>query len=193
MDIFLQVWGGVCYLLNKVFLSVAEDSERERMWRSIGWILYLIGLPAWIIILTAKRDWMVAAIEIGGVPSMVLGLVVALKGAERTSKSLHRVAQVFAYGFLTLGVCYSLYDFGGIKTLSQVLEIGTMAGFLFGTYLLARKNPSGWLWFMLMNSSMGILMLLQDKPVLAVQQAVSLCFVIRGFVLARRRVRLVGA
>jgi len=39
---------------------------------------------------------------------------------------------------------------------------------------------------MLMNSSMAALMSLQHKPLLAMQQLVSLCFVIYGFRVALR-------
>jgi len=78
------------------------------------------------------------------------------------------------------------YDFGGITTISQVLEMGVMAGFLLGSYLLAKRNPIGWLWFMLMNGSMATLMAIQTKPILVVQQVVSLCFVIYGYLRARK-------
>ncbi len=182
MDITLQIWGGVCYLLNKVFLSRAEGSVDNKKWSTWGWSLYLIGLPAWVIILADKHDWMAASIEAGGVPAMAFGLVAALKGLEQVPRLLKRVAGIFAYGLLVLGVVYSLYDYNGITSLSQCFEIGSMTGFLMGTYLLAKKRPAGWLWFMLMNACMGTLMAIQGKPILATQQAVSLCFVIHGFI-----------
>jgi hypothetical protein len=56
-----------------------------------------------------------------------------------------------------------------------------MIGFLIGSYLLAKSNVYGWLFFMLMNGSMASLMLIQHKPLLFGQQLVSLCFVIYGF------------
>ena len=37
---------------------------------------------------------------------------------------------------------------------------------------------------MIMNASMGTLMVIQNKPILAFQQAVSLCFVVYGFITA---------
>ncbi len=55
-----------------------------------------------------------------------------------------------------------------------------MVGFLLGSYLLAKRNPNGWLLFMLMNGSMAALMLLRDKPILSIQQILFLCFVIYG-------------
>ena len=86
-----------------------------------------------------------------------------------------------------LGVGYSIKDYGGITSLSQVLEIGVTVGFLLGSYLLAKNNRFGWLFFMLMNGSMASLMLLQNKPLLAIQQIASLCFVIYGFYASKKR------
>lgn len=189
MDIFLQAWGGVCYLLNKIFLSRAESAGDGGKWRVRGWAVYLLGLPAWVIILALKRNWIAAAIEAGGAPAMALGLVVAWKGIERAPRWLAKSAEAFAYGSFALGVLYSAYDFGGITAITQVLEIGVMAGFLLGGCLLAKKNPAGWLWFMLMNGSMGALMAIQAKPILAVQQTLSLCFVTRGFIRSRRNTK----
>jgi hypothetical protein len=40
---------------------------------------------------------------------------------------------------------------------------------------------------MVMNASMGTLMLLQDKPILTLQQGISLCFVVYGFLIAARQ------
>jgi nicotinamide riboside transporter PnuC len=93
---------------------------------------------------------------------------------------------------LVFGVGYSLYDYGGITSGSQVLEIGVMIGFLLGSYLLAKKNSYGWIFFMLMNVSMASLMLVQNKPLLSVQQLVSLCFVIYGFTVAVKTSRSRG-
>lgn len=46
---------------------------------------------------------------------------------------------------IVIGVSYSLYPFGGITAFSQVLEIGVTIGFLLGSFLLAKRRPSGWL------------------------------------------------
>ncbi len=181
MDSFFQIWGGDCYLLNKILLSSAEGREDSRKLRIWSWIFYLIGLPAWVIILVAKHDWIAATIEAGGLPAMILGLIVALQGSKRVPKLLDRFSGIFAFVLLGFGVLYSLYDYNGITSVSQVLEMGVMTGFLGGTYLLAKKIHSGWLLFVLMNTNMGLLMLIQNKPILAVQQLISLCFVLNGF------------
>ncbi|MEX1014850.1 MAG: multidrug transporter [Candidatus Paceibacterota bacterium] len=186
MDLFLQLWGGICYLLNKVFLSYAESLENNKRLKVLGWSVYLIGLPAWVIILVAKHNWIAAAIETGGAPAMVLGLVIALRGVEHVPNWLSKGAEVCVYIFLAIGFIYSLYDFGGITAMTQVLELGVMAGFLVGSYMLAKNNPNGWLWFMIMNGSMGTLMFVQEKPILGAQQLASLCFVIFGFIRSKR-------
>ena len=183
MDIMLQVWGGGFYLLNKILFAFAEGKEEntKRQLKLVGWTLYIVGVPAWVIILISKHDWIAASIEAGGVPSMLFGLFTVYQNAESPNKIFDMIASFFTYGFLILGVSYSVYDYGGITSVSQILEIGVMIGFLIGSYLLAKNNSYGWLFFMLMNGSMASLMLIQNKPFLSIQQVVSLCFVIYAF------------
>ena len=185
MNIFLQLWGGIFYLLNKVFLSVAEGSKNKKTKKKLkiyGWIVYIMGVPAWIIIMSLKQDWIIASIEVGAIPSMILGFLYASKGDDYSLKWLEKLSKICVYSFVAIGIVYSIYHFNGITTLSQVLEIGVIIGFLIGTDLLAKKKSSGWLWFILMNTSMIILMFIQDKPYLAVQQILSIGFVINGFI-----------
>jgi nicotinamide riboside transporter PnuC len=188
MDLFLQVWGGGLYLLNKIFFAVAEGRKEDikRRLRIIGWVVYILGVPAWVIILVGKHDWIAASIEAGGLPAMCFGLYNVWQNSQKPHRGLDLVASSFTYSALLFGVCYSIYDYGGLSSVSQLLEIGVMIGFLLGSYLLAKKHSSGWLFFMLMNVSMASLMFLQHKPLLAVQQLVSLCFVIYGFTAAVR-------
>ena len=191
MDLVLQAWGGGLYLLNKVFFALAEgrpDAVKRKL-RILGWIVYLLGVPAWVIILVSKHDWIAAAIEAGGVPAMLFGLLNACQNTDSPNKTLDFVTSLITYAALIFGLGYSVYDFGGITSGSQILEIGVMIGFLLGSYLLAKKNSYGWLFFMLMNGSMAALMFLQHKPLLSIQQLVSLCFVIYGFTVAMRSSR----
>lgn len=188
MDMFLQVWGGSGYLLAKILLSHAEGLQADKTWRIAGWFAYLLGLPAWVILLAGKQNWIAAAIEAGGIPALILGLV----SAWRQIKQVHRLVdwsiKAFTYLMIVLGITYSVYYFKGITTASQVLEIGVTFGFLLGSYLLAKKHPFGWLLFAEMLISMGILMYLQDKLVLVFQQGISLVFVANGFIRARRKI-----
>jgi nicotinamide riboside transporter PnuC len=191
MDLVLQIWGGGLYLLNKVFFALAEGKEDaiKRKLRIVGWSVYILGVPAWVIILIGKHDWIAASIEAGGVPAMLFGLLNAYQDTDSPSKGLDFIASLFTYAALVFGVSYSLHDYGGITSGSQLLEIGVMIGFLIGSYLLAKKNSYGWLFFMLMNVSMASLMFLQHKPLLSIQQLVSLCFVIYGFTVALKTSR----
>ena len=191
MDLVLQLWGGGLYLLNKVFFALAEGKAEatKRKLRIIGWTVYLLGVPAWVIILISKHDWIAASIEAGGVPAMLFGLLNAYKNTNSPNKVLDLIASLFTYAALVFGVSYSLYDYGGITSVSQLLEMGVMIGFLLGSYLLAKKNSYGWLFFMLMNVSMASLMLIQHKPLLSIQQLASLCFVIYGFTVALKTSR----
>lgn len=186
METFLQIWGGIFYLLNKIFLSQAEgNTQTKRVWQIRGWSVYLLGLPAIVAIFSLEHNWIAAAVEVGGAPSMAFGLIIAIRGFEGTPKWLDWIAKIFMYGFLALGVLYSLYDYGGITEETQVLEIGLITGYLVGTYLLAKQNPWGWCFFMLMNVSAGTLLGIEGYLFLTFQQMVSFGFCIRGFVKAR--------
>jgi hypothetical protein len=189
MDVFLQLWGGAGYLLAKIFLSHAEGLRDDRKWRIAGWMLYILGLPAWVILLAGKQNWIAAANEAGGGPSLALGLVLAWKGRRRAHPAVDWGVRIVTYLMIVLGAGYSMYTFGGITAFSQVLEIGVTVGFLLGSLLLAKKSPSGWLLYAVMVISMGSLMFIQGKVILIVQQGISLVFVTLGFIRAMRRDR----
>lgn len=186
MDILLQLWGGGFYLLNKFFFAIAEGKpqKRKRHLKLFGWAIYILGVPAWVIMLIGKQNWIAASIEAGGIPSMLLGLYTVFKQTKHPAHALEKMASFFTYASIALGLGYSFVDYGGITSISQLLEIGVMLGFLLGSYYLAKNHIKGWLFFMLMNASMAMLMLIQHKPLLATQQLLSLSFVIYGYYLA---------
>lgn len=188
MDLMLQVWGGGFYLANKILFAFSEGkkSETRRRFKIAGWVVYLLGVPAWVMILLYKHDWIAASIEAGGIPSMLLGLFTVYRRSETANKKLDYTAATCTYGSLIIGTGYSIYDYAGITSVSQILELGVMVGFLLGSYLLAKNNIKGWLFFMLMNGSMASLMLIQQKPLLSIQQVLSLCFVVYGLIVSYR-------
>ncbi|MCP6719959.1 MAG: multidrug transporter [Patescibacteria group bacterium] len=175
----VEAFAGLGYLLQKVFLLIAEGDESVcgRRWRISGWIAYLIGLPMWMVIFFIESDLILIFVEGGGAPSMVLGLIIALRGSGKEPEWLNTFAIVMTF----VGIGVSLYVFGGLVTLTQALELGVAIGFLVGTYLLARKNPTGWPWYLLMNGSAGTLMWMQEYPLLALQQAFSFIIVIAAY------------
>ena len=183
-DLFLQIWGGIGYLLAKILLASAEGRDNNRKLRIIGWFSYLLGIPAWVILLAGKNNWVVASIDLGSVPSMILGIITAWKQNIQVNKAFDIFVKVFTFFMIMLGTVYSIYFFHGITTFPQVLEIIITFGFLLGTYLLAKNNPAGWLLFALMCTCMGILMLIQDKILLVFQQGISLIVVITGYIRA---------
>lgn len=187
MDLTLQVWGGAFYLFNKILLAFSEGKQEKlkKNLRIKGWIIYILGVPAWAIILIGHQDWIAASIEVGGVPAMLLGLYNTYHDNKKTNKLFNKTVALCTYSSLAIGFTFSLVHHGGIISISQVLEIGVMLGFLLGSYFMANNNSVGWLFFMLMNLSMAALMLLQDKPILMAQQLISLCFVAYGFKQAR--------
>ncbi|MAF81114.1 hypothetical protein CL628_03835 [bacterium] len=185
LHISLQVWAGVFYLLNKIFLSRKERTEGvvKRRWHIAAWIAYPIGLPAWVIIFISERNWIAAAVESGGAPAMLMGLIIAIRGKGKEPRWLDFVALVAIVG----GFGFSLWDFGGLTVLNQWLETGIVVGFLVGTYLLAKEIPSGYLWFMFMNVLTATLMFREQYYWLAGQQIVSLGFVIDAYRIQRSR------
>jgi hypothetical protein len=189
MDLFLQIWGGIGYLLAKVLLAFSEGANNGRKWRIIGWVSYLLGIPAWVILLAGKNNWVVAAIELGSIPSMILGIITAWKQDAQVDKIFNTFVKFFTILMIVLGTSYSIYYFHGITTFSQILEILVTLGFLSGSYLLAKNNPAGWLLFVLMCVCMGILMFIQDKTLLAFQQGISLVVVIVGYIKAAQKTK----
>ena len=152
-----------------------------------GWVIYILGVPAWVIILIGHNNWIAASIEVGGIPAMLLGLYNTYYNNQKQNKLFNKTVTLCTYSSLVFGFLYSVNHHQGITSISQVLEIGVMLGFLLGSYTMAKNNPVGWLFFMLMNLSMAALMLLQDKPILMTQQLASLCFVAYGFIKSRKR------
>ncbi len=187
LDLPLQLWGGIGYLLNKIFFSRAERSEsklQRRMWRIRSWWVYLAGLPAWIVVFISESNWIAAGVESGGAPSMVMGLVIAWMGRGREPKWLDYLSIIF----VLTGLMISMYEFGGLKTVYQFLELGIAAGFLMGTYMMAKDKIQGYLWLMLGNVSCATLMGLEGFLILMAQQLISLVFVTDAYIVRKKAI-----
>jgi hypothetical protein len=182
METFLQYWGGAGYFLAKVLLVRAEFIEKNRNLRLVGWFVYLLGLPAWVILLASRQNWIAAAIETAGVPAILLGIVMTWKQKNDPNKIIDWCIRIFTLLMIVTGVLYSIYTFSGIRTFSQILEIIIIFGYLVSNYLLAKRNPFAWLMFMVGLISMSILMYIQDKPILCIQQLISLIPAAIGFI-----------
>lgn len=190
LNILLQIWGGMFYLLNKLFFSKAERAVNQRhqqKWRLRAWASYLIGLPPWVFIFISERNWIAAAVESSGVPAMVIGL----SAARQVHTQLHTFVWLdhLAKLMIMIGLGLSFYDFGGFVTLHQFLELGIAAGFLMGTYLLAKTKPQGYFWLTLGNMSAALLMMRQGYFLLMMQQIISLGLVIDAYRVQRRKVK----
>jgi hypothetical protein len=190
METFLQIWGGAGYFLAKVLLVRAEFIEKNRNLRLAGWIVYLLGLPAWVILLAGRQDWIAAAIETAGVPAISLGIVMTWKQSNAPNKIIDWSIRIFTFIMIALGVSFSIHTFNGIRTFSQFLEIMIIFGYLVSNYLLAKRNPFAWLMFMVGLISMSILMYIQDKPILCIQQLISLIPAVIGFIKNMKQERL---
>ena len=184
--VLLQMWGGLGYLINKILFSRAERcgcQAKKRLFQIWSWLFYLFGLPAWIIVFIAERNWIVAAVEFGSAPSMFVGLIVALKGKKNKPVFLDHLAKIFIVG----GIVLSIYDAGGFDQLSQFLELGIASCFLMGTYLLANDNSYGYFWIFLGNICAALLMGVQGYYILVIQQIMSLIFVADAYLARRKR------
>ena len=190
METFLQYWGGAGYFLAKVLLVRAEFVENNRNLRLVGWFVYLMGLPAWVILLAGRQNWIAAAIETAGVPAILLGIVMTWKQSNNPNKVVDWSIRIFTFLMIKIGVLYSIYTFNGIRTFSQILEIIIIFGYLVSNYLLAKRNPFAWLMFMTGLISMSILMYIQDKPILCIQQLISLIPALIGFIRNMKQKRL---
>lgn len=189
MEIVLQIWGGSCYLANKVCFAFSEgkDTQAGNRVRVLGWVVYILGVPPWVIILVGNQNWIAASIEVGGLPAMFLGLYLSWQCGKRPGKLVYNLVTLLTYTALAIGVANSFYVHGGLISMSQILEIGVMFGFLLSGYHIARSNPAGWLYFMLGNVSMATLMYIHGAPILMVQQLISLLFVVYGYTKALQK------
>ncbi len=190
MDTVLQVIAGVCYLCNKIFLSWMErteewDTQTKRSWHIAAWTIYLCGLPAWVFIFIEEHNWIAAAVETGGAPAMLLGLIVAIRNIEKEPPKWVDWTAITLCCILGFGA--SFYEFGVLITLEQWLETGLALGFLIGTYQLAWKRPSGYAWYVLMHLCCAALMLIQGYPALFLQQVVSLGFIADAWHMSHKR------
>lgn len=190
MEVFLQIWGGVFFLLNKVFFCFMERNIQfiwgyTIPWKILSWIVFLVGVPAWIILFVADHKWIAAALEAGGIPGIILGLVIAIKGRGREPKWLDLLTIIS----IVTGLGISIYDFNGLTQVSQYAELLMTTGFLIGTYKIAKGKLSGYLWYIPMHLSCIWLMYLQDLPWLILQQAASIPFVLDAFFVKKAKSR----
>lgn len=185
--ILLQWLAGGLYFLNKVLLQFSETKLEQmrflewRVWRIRAWVVYLFGLPFWLAIFAIENNWIALSVEAAGGPAMVLGLVTSSYGtAKNPPKWLDRLTVVCA----ALGLGVSIWDFGGLTTLNQWLEIALVAGYLIGTRDLALERIRGYLWFVLMHIACAMLMHIEHYPLLFWFQIASLLIIVRAFLIA---------
>jgi hypothetical protein len=188
VNLFLQFAGGLFYLLNKVFFAMAERTKGHRnqqKWRMAAWMFYLIGVPFWVSIFISEHNWIAAAVETSGVPAILMGYIIVWRG--NGTLGLCRGLNYLAQCMIVTGLCLSLYDFGGLITFNQVMEIGIASGFLFGTYFLAKSKSAGYIWLTVGNACAALLMMWQEYYVLMGQQIISILLVSDAYRIHNRR------
>jgi hypothetical protein len=152
--------------------------ERERatarfwFWRKLAWATYLVGLPPVVAIFAVEQNWLFAAIEVGGAPAMMCGLVAAFSRKDPPAW-LDQLALIA----IPIGIIASLWNLGLSKPLAQGLEVAGSIGFLVGTYLLAKDREEGYRWFLVMNLATGILLGMQGYYLFVPQQILSIILI----------------
>lgn len=190
MIVPLQIIGGVLYTVAKLGFSLSErakrvgNSKKDRNCRILAWVLTICGLPPFLWLFVLQRNWIALGVEVSGVPSMIIGILIAWRGLEwKKPKWLAWLA----YACMVGGFWYSLYDFKGVTDVRQVVETSMVVAYLVGTWLVAHQNRKGYLWYVLMHVSMALLCRLQGWWWLVAQQLLSIVFVIDAYLAADTR------
>ncbi len=184
LDTVLQIAGGSFYLLAKVGFFFSElprlKLKKDRL-MLLAWLSYCLGLPFIIVLFAVSRNWIAVFLEAAAGPAMILGVINSWKSQSRSYEWIDWFVRLM----IPLGVALSFVDNHGIRTINQVLEIAMVIGFLAGTWFLARRHNTGYLWFLLMNGSCALLMYRQHRTVMVVQQIISALFVLGAYIGSR--------
>ena len=103
---------------------------------------------------------------------MLMGLINVIR--KEQNSSISRLLDFIAKIMIVSGLGISLYDFGGITSANQVIELGIAAGFLFGTYFMAKSSSAGYIWLLIGNLTAALLMMRQRYYILMAQQLLSM-------------------
>lgn len=187
MMTLLQVWAGLFFFSNKLLLLLSEYPISAKVWRwrrLMAWSTYLVGIPAWLAICHHYHNWIAFAIEISGIPSVLLGIYLAKKGKEVTTPKWLDYLAILG---VIAGMLISLIDFGGFTTLTQALECLLVCGFLYGTYRLAKDQLDGYIGYLLMTAASATLMGVQGLYILLVVQIFECVIVCMAYYMRRKK------
>jgi hypothetical protein len=187
MMLFFQVWAGVFFFANKLLLLLSEYPTRLDVWRwrrGMAWGTYLLGIPAWLAICHHHRNWIAFFIEISCLPSVLLGIYVAVQGKEVTTPKWLDYLAIIG---VIVGMLVSLIDFGGFTTMTQALEFLLVCGLLYGTYRLAKDQLDGYIGYLVMTAASATLMWVQSLYILVVVQIFEFVVVFWAYQLKRKK------
>jgi hypothetical protein len=195
MDVILQIWGGVGFLVNKILMTISEKQKVKGNFyeyvnfQKYSWIVYLASLPPWIILFALNQNWIASALELAGAPAMLLGLI-NFTVHKKSGSNIIRFLEILSIFCFIAGILYSLYDLRGITRFTQILEIILTVSYLIGTYLLAKTNSSGYICYIFMHISCGWIMYLQGYYWLFLQQFLSLIFVTYSYCVSQKNLKI---
>lgn len=186
-SVWLQLCGGLPYFLAKVLFSQTERRDpgvQKKQLLILSWSVYLVGLPFFVVIFARQGNLIAAGIEVGALPSMVMGLVASVRGKGKIPIWLNLLAIICA---VSAGILWSFSKNAGLTSNTQLLELCITATFILGTYFLAKQKAWGYLVFLPMHISGAMLMREKSDTLLMVLQLISLIFVTDAFIINRRR------
>ena len=178
MELPCQIVASILAVLSRALLALYEhlsprsDRAQAARWAQISsWSLYLLSVFPWTFLYLTRRNWIAVAMEICGLPGMILALVAAWHVRTYTPPTwLNRLT----IACIIVGLSMSSWDaLHGLGDWSQLCELGMAAGFLVGTYHLAHKRLKGYYWYLFMHVCCAGLMYRQGRYVLLGQQGIS--------------------
>lgn len=177
MEALLLITGGSLYLSSKTFLfsgELSKDEMKSKESRLLSWIFCLTAsMPIFFWFLNHGNYIASLIILASGFVAAIHILMTAMNWKESAKKTTIATCIIVA-----TSLPFSLHEFQGITTQTQMIEIAMAVGFLFGTYLLGIRDVRGHLGIAVMDVSSGALFFIQGYNLMAFQQAISVCLVI---------------
>lgn len=171
----LEILGSVCYLANKGLLVISEKNVRLRR---AAWIVYMMGVPAFTVLLYLKEAYVLSTLE------LMSGLVAAYLLCRTFGKLLEvmwltGVLIICGLAFGITGLAnFNVHGFD--ETMPYIEGLGALF-FLAGTLFHGFKKPlRGWIAYLVVHICSCGVMYLSALYVGAGVQVISAGFALWG-------------
>ncbi|MBI5414286.1 hypothetical protein HZA38_02110 [Candidatus Peregrinibacteria bacterium] len=170
-----EILGGFLYFLSKVFLSYVGESDKKKI--RIGWIVYLLGVPSWVIILWHYQSYIFCGTELAGGIVIFRGLISSFQEKKKTE-----------FDSIDIGICVLVFlitlwhtvQTVGFESIVPYLEVIIAVGFPLGGYLRRKENIFCWYAFTAMHLAAMPILWEKGRMLLWTLQALSVFFALRG-------------